>query len=265
MVAAQQFYNIAISAGGTSEDMDGVRKLTNVSTGSLGWSCLKVTLDYFLSEGNNNFHIYYIHTHTAYWEELTKEQNKQVSLISVTDAKSVYKAIDKLTKEVDITHFIHSMAISDFTFSYAVSMDNLAEELFASFRQESEITVEKIEKILSSPDSKNREGTKLSSSKPMLIGLERTQKVIPLIKQNNKNTVLVGFKLLSNVTESELLDVAVNLLHKNSCNYVFANELSRISGDEHAGILINGSGIVARPKGKREIARTIVETMLQNN
>ena len=39
--------NIAITAGGTSENMDGVRKITNVSTGSLGWYCLEAVLEGF--------------------------------------------------------------------------------------------------------------------------------------------------------------------------------------------------------------------------
>ena len=38
---------IAITAGGTSEPIDGIRRLTNVSTGALGWHCLEAIFTYF--------------------------------------------------------------------------------------------------------------------------------------------------------------------------------------------------------------------------
>lgn len=261
---ASKTYNIAITAGGTSEDVDGVRKLTNVSTGSLGWNCLEATLDYFLLKHDFNFRIFYILTPKAFRKKLMDEHHQYVDFIEVSDAESVYQAVDKLTQEVNITHFIHSMAISDFTFSYAVSVDALAEELASHFNSGGEMSSQKISEILNMPQSRFEEGAKISSSKPMLLGLKTTRKVISLIKKNNSNTVLVGFKLLRNVDDETLMNVAGKLQNENNCDYVFANELSNISGDDHKGMLIKGSDIVARAKGKRMIAEVIVETMLNN-
>lgn len=255
-------YNIAITAGGTSEDVDGVRKLTNVSTGSLGWRCLEAVLDYFLSKHESDFHIYYILTPTAHRKKLSEEHSSYVEFIDVTDAESVYRAVDKLTKDVDITHFIHSMAISDFTFSYAVSIDALARELAKYIANGGEASSKQFAQILSMPESRYSEGAKISSSQPMLMGLKTTQKVISIIKENNENTVLVGFKLLRNVDEETLVDVAATLQSKNNCDYVFANELSRIEGDKHSGMLLRGTDVVARVKGKKMIAEAIVRTML---
>ena len=257
-------YNIAITAGGTSENIDGVRKLTNVSTGSLGWNCLESILSYFQSKGETNFRIHYILTPTAYRGQLNDDQYKYVNFIEVTDAESVYNAVNSLTKDINITHFIHSMAISDFTFSYAVSVDNLANEIATYINNGGEVSAEKIQELLTLPRSRNEEGAKLSSSKPLIIGLKTTKKVISLIKENNKDTVLVGFKLLRNVGEDTLMEVSEQLKRKNECDYVFANELSKISGDNHTGILIKDGNIVARPTGKRQIADTIVENMINN-
>lgn len=257
-------YNIAITAGGTSENIDGVRKLTNVSTGSLGWNCLESVLNYFLSKDKANFHIHYVLTPTAFRGQLNDIQKKHVSFIEVTDAESVYNAVNDLTKNINITHFIHSMAISDFTFSYAVSVDNLAEEIAAYVNNGGDVSKEKLQELLTLPHSRNEEGAKISSSKPLIIGLKTTKKVISLIKENNKNTVLVGFKLLRNVGEDTLMEVSKKLTEKNECDFVFANELSQISGNEHTGILIADGIIVARPKGKRQIADAIVANMINN-
>lgn len=257
-------YKIAITAGGTSENVDGVRKLTNVSTGSLGWNCLEATLSYFLSRGDKKFRVFYILTPTAIRRELPKAHKEFVEFINVEDAESVFDSVDTLTRSEHITHFIHSMAISDFTFAHAVSVENLANELAAYFAQNKEANIDAIRDILTLPQSRYGESAKISSSEPILMGLKTTKKVIPLIKQNNPNTVLVGFKLLRDVSEDTLVDVANRLQTKNECDFVFANELSSISGDNHTGLLIKDGNIVARPTGKRHIADTIVEYMLNH-
>lgn len=248
--------NIAITAGGTSENMDGVRKLTNVSTGALGWHCLKAVLHRFRS----NFHVYYILTETAYREELNEMERPFVSFIVVSDAESVYNAVNELTQTVPISHFIHSMAISDFTFSYAANVYEMAREINSrkTHGGADEIAVRQ---VLENPESKYRNAEKIPSDDPIVIGLKRTKKVIPLIKQNNPNTFLIGFKLLRDVSEGELIAVANQLAEKNKCDMVFANELSHISGNEHRGILIKNGEIIARPSGKKQIAQAIVNEM----
>lgn len=257
-------YNIAITAGGTSENIDGVRKLTNVSTGSLGWNCLESVLSHFSSKSDINFNIYYILTPTAYRSKISNENLKYVNFIEVTDAESVYNAVNNLTRKVNITHFIHSMAISDFTFSYAISADNLANEIATYVNNGGDISSDKIRDILTLPSSRSEEGSKISSSQPLILGLKTTKKVISLIKDNNKDTILVGFKLLRNVGEDTLMEVSERLKQKNECDFVFANELGNISGDEHTGILIKDGNIVARPTGKRQIADAIVDNMINN-
>lgn len=253
--------NIAITAGGTSENVDGVRKLTNVSTGKLGWECLEAVLDFF-STSETEFHIYYIHTETAYIGEMSEADSAKVDFISVTDAASVYNVVDQLTKNISVTHFIHSMAISDFTFSYAVTVENLAHELYQKLNENPKLSAEEIKKTITQPESSYSEDSKISSKEPLLIGLKTTRKVISLIKKNNPDTFLVGFKLLRNVTEKDLMREAQKLTNQNGCDMVFANELSRISGSDHTGLLIKKGVVVARPKGKDEIAREIVREMI---
>lgn len=250
--------NIAITAGGTSENIDGVRKITNLSTGQLGWQCLKAVLAQMKPFAD--LRIFYIHTETAYREELAPDERACVEFIAVSDAENVYAAVDELTKTEKLDFFIHSMAISDFTYSYSVETDALADEIFR--RAYNGISREEIGEILRNPEQKLSDDTKISSSSDILMALKTTRKVIPLVKHNNPETFLVGFKLLRAVPDDELLRVARSLAEKNGCDMVFANEASRISPADHTGYLVTGTEIIDRPTGKTEIAESIVRNML---
>ena len=253
---------IAITAGGTSEPIDGIRRLTNVSTGALGWHCLEAIFTYFSTRETTDFHIHYIHTENALLKALEANGENHVSFIPVTDAASVFTAVDQLTKEFRFDYFIHSMAISDFTFAYAANVRELSREIcsFATHDGEDET---KVMEVLRNPCNKYGVDEKISSNMDIVMGLKRTKKVIPLIKQNNENTILIGFKLLKGVSEKELVEVAAQLAEKNRCDLVLANEVSAIGDADHEGLLVQGKEIIARATGKKAIAKTIVERMFE--
>lgn len=253
---------IAITAGGTSENIDGVRTITNVSTGSLGWHCLEAAIDYFEKKGIDDFRLFYILTKTAIRKELSEKQQSHVHFIEVTDAESVYQAVDTLTKKEKIDYFIHSMAISDFKYSFSVKIGDLAQEICNLARKSENISIEEIESLLQNPENSIDAGTKISSSDAIFMALTTTKKVIPVIKKNNPETVLVGFKLLKSVSEAELMQEAQELTEKNDCDLVFANEVSRISESNHTGLLIRKGEIIERPTGKKQIAQSIIKNLL---
>ena len=214
--------NIAITAGGTSEPIDGVRRLTNVSTGLLGWYCLEAILDYFCARKRSDFRITYILTDTAFRKVLSEKQRSFVDFIPAFDAESVYHAVDALTKRVPVDFFIHSMAISDFTLAYVASTEELAKEI-NSLPPYSSDAGSAVREVLENPANRYSLTEKIPSDRNIILGLKRTQKVIPLIKQNNPDTCLVGFKLLKDVPEEELIRVANRLAGENGCDMVFAN------------------------------------------
>lgn len=254
---------IAITAGGTSENIDGIRKITNVSTGSLGWNCLEAVFAHMEKESISDFFVYYIHTESALRKKLNVKQSSNVKFIEASDAESVYNAVDVLTKEIKIDYFIHSMAISDFTYSYSIGINDLATDIFNLIHSKKDISQKKIKYLLENPTQKISNDTKISSSANLFMALTTTKKVIPLIKGNNPNTLLVGFKLLQSVSEEELLKEARSLTDKNDCDMVFANEVSRISETNHTGILIRNGEIIARPSGKKQIAESIIQNLFK--
>lgn len=252
----------AITAGGTSEPIDNVRRITNMSTGALGWMCMEAVVDAMTLRHVADYTIYYIHTDTAITHPLTEQQREHVEMISVSDAASVFEVVDNLCQSTAIDYFIHSMAISDFTYAYSAPQHLLAEEIHQRLAENPHLTADEIEGILSNPCCAVPQGGKMSSSADMVMGLKRTRKVIPLIKAHNPNTFLVGFKLLSGVTDSDLKAVADRLALHNDCDMVFANEVSRIDTQNHTGMLIANGKVIDTPVGKRQVAQSIVINML---
>ena len=250
---------IAITAGGTEESIDGIRKITNTSSGSLGWHCLEAVLSFMHEHNQTDFVVHYIKAPKAATKKLSDREKPFVDFVDVTDTQSVYDSINRLMDDVDIDIFIHAMAISDFSYSYSVSIISLAEELYQNITEDKSISKEKIEEILSKPKYKHESDEKISSSEAIVMGFETTPKVISLIKKKNPKTFLVGFKLVKHNRDNNLLKEAEKLRASNNCDAVFANESSQLSEDNHAGILLHEGKIVARPIGKKEIAKAIVK------
>lgn len=250
--------HIAITAGGTEETIDGVRKITNMSSGSLSWFCLQAVLSYIDRHKIEAYTIHYIKAPRAVTNELNAEHASHINFIEVTNTQSVYNAVETLMSEVDVDIFIHAMAISDFSYAYSISRSDLAEELYLDFMGNNDITVKDIEDILSCPKYRHRPEDKISSSQEIIMGFETTPKVISLIKKINPKTFLVGFKLVKHNQDNHMIKQAEKLRLANNCDAVFANQASQLSVKEHAGVLLYKGEPVAHPIGKKEIAEAIV-------
>lgn len=255
--------HIAITAGGTEESIDGVRKITNMSSGSLGWHCLEAVLNYMRQHDRRDFVVHYIKAPRAVTKELCAEDALCVDFVNVTNTQSVYDCIDELMDKVKIDLFVHAMAISDFSYSYSASLRALAEELYLNFAENKNIEIEDIEDILKMPKHRHDEGEKISSSEEIIMGFATTPKVISLIKKKNRETFLVGFKLVKHNHDNNLVKQAEKLRLANDCDAVFANEASQLSEEGHAGLLLHRGEIVARPVGKKQIAEAIVNLAME--
>ena len=97
-----------------------------------------------------------------------------------------------------------------------------------------------------------------SAGNPIIL-LEPTPKIIPELRKLAPEAVIVGFKLLDEVPQSELLDVAKKLMEKNDCDFVLANDYQTVQGgaQSHVGHLMDRSGKVESFTGKAEIAKGI--------
>jgi len=99
----------------------------------------------------------------------------------------------------------------------------------------------------------------------LIIKLKRTPKIISLIKNLSPQTYLVGFKLLDNVSEKELINVATKLRDKNNCDLVVANDLSNIRIGHHKAFIIKKDNTYIEAQNKEDIAAKLVSEMFTND
>lgn len=262
---------IIITAGGTSEPIDGVRKISNSSTGSLS-ACIYGALADEVNARKarpEDFLVHYVVSRTAVRPEACP--GMPIRFYPVEDVESVRRVLEKLLTERPIACVIHGMAVSDFTTGYVVPREALASELAAAVKKavaagpESSAALvldEMIARILERPAHALATGKKVSSGSELMLSLVKTPKLIGLIKQWNPAVFLVGFKLLKGVSEEELVRVASCLAEQNRCDLVLANDLTTITANTHRGLLVCGGAVAGRFETKREIAAGIAAYVL---
>ena len=256
--------NIIITAGGTIEKVDNVRNIRNMSTGKLGAIICNTIL-----ANNSEFieKIYYITTKHS----VMPENNKKIEFIYITGVEELKQVAEKLLKNYSIDYFIHSMAVSDYTVDYVSDINKLSDEVAKAIIniKGQDITQEELKEVIKNvmraPNSVIDRETKISSFQDnMFIYLKQAPKVISFIKNWSPDIKLIGFKLLSNVLEKELIDVATKLLEKNNCDYVIANDLSTIKNGTHKAFILDKEGKRQEILGKQAIAEYISDIIKDN-
>lgn len=217
---------VVITAGGTSEKIDNVRKITNSSTGKLG---LCIANEFLKTV--EEVEITYICSKETFCPNDDRVKIKRI--IGVDDLE---REVRNVLENNDIDVFIHSMAVSDYKVDYVSTLEKLKNN------EEFTMTDNKISSSLSD----------------LVIVLKPTKKIISIIKDISPNTYLVGFKLLDNVTKDKLIEVATNLMIKNKCNLIVANDLENIRNGRHIGYIIDEENNVIVAEGKDDIAKKLV-------
>lgn len=223
---------VIVTAGGTREDIDEVRFLTNISTGKLGARIAERVM-------GAGWNLIYIHTETSalpmsvyplYYEIDPCEDPSQgfpaYAAVKVRSTKNAYDAMKKWVPFADAV--IHSMACGDFGFS--------------------------------------PEKTKLKSNDPMVFvdslrsRIVVNPKILNEIKKWNPKTVLVSFKFESGQTHENLIEIATVSMHKANGDFVVANDKSEMTkAGVHIAYIVPAIGDmpIQRVEGKSSIADSI--------
>lgn len=220
---------ILVTSGGTSEAIDSVRSITNHSTGRLG----KIITETLLAAGHE---VCLITTKRA----LKPEAHPNLSIREINNTNDLLVVMQELVNEYQV--LIHSMAVSDYTPVYMTGL----EEIQASSN---------LEEFL----SKQNHQTKISSTDEVqVLFLKKTPKVISLVKEWNPAIHLIGFKLLVDVTENYLIEIARQSLVKNQADLIIANDLTQISANQHQAIFVEKEELQT-VQTKEEIANLLLE------
>lgn len=230
-----------ITAGGTSERIDNVRKITNSSSGKLG----KLIADCLLKE-RNDILIYYVCSKNS-----LRPSDDRVHVLEVEGTLDLKNTLEDLLLSNEINYFIHSMAVSDYMTDFVTNLSNIKESITKSSNIDE--AFENIEAI---------KGNKISSYEDnLVVVLKPTPKIISIIKNLSPSTYLVGFKLLDGVSKLELINTAKKLRDKNRCDLIVANDLSSIRNGEHIAYIIDNDNNVEEAHGKIKIAEYIVRRL----
>lgn len=227
-----------VTAGGTSEKIDNVRKITNSSSGRLGM----LIASHLLNENKNSI-IYYICSKNS-----LRPVDEKIKIIEIDDTNDLKNKVENLLLTNKIDCFIHSMAVSDYQTDYVTTIEQIKKSIN---------NASNIEEAFSNIETIN--DNKISSScNNLVVVLKQTPKIISMIKNLSPSTYLVGFKLLDGVSKDELIMVAKKLRNKNKCDLVVANDLSTIRNGKHLAYIIDKNDRIEEANGKDEIAMKIV-------
>ncbi len=180
---------ILITAGGTRETIDGVRTLTNMSTGTTGASLA----DYLHAQG---FQVLLLTNKYA------QKPQSDVKIDTYETFSDIYNTLKALAQSNAFDMILHAAAISDYSIANIQTPDG-------------EITPSR-EKMSSQYDN-------------ISIQLKRNEKILPRLKDlfGDKTTV-VGFKLTSTESKEEQAKAIFSLFTENSVDYVIHNDMNDI-------------------------------------
>ncbi len=192
-----QLLKVLITAGGTQEKIDAVRRITNTSTGQTGLEIAQ-TLHSLGAE------VQLLMAESSPFLEKAKDIFPDLKTFS--DHESLHALMQsELAK--DYQSLIHAAAVSDYTVSEIRESDG---------------------RLLSADDSSKRNAQKISSApKEITLKLHKTKKLIAEAKKysKNKNIFLVGFKLTSGLEKVQWSEKVENLMHTSGCDLVIHNDI----------------------------------------
>lgn len=225
-----------VTSGGTFESIDQVRTIKNTSSGRLGQLIADALID-------SGFEVDYVCGVEA------RRPLGQHQSIEITDVLSLEKTMKHLLEQYNYDLIVHAMAVSDYRIQSVTTIDTLASKV------ENQINVKEIMNSLSEDlDRSSKLGSEMDD---LVVMMKKSPKIIGMIRALQPQACLIGFKLLVDVSVEHLIDVGYNLLLKNNCDFVLANDLKTIQGDEHVGYLIDTSKQYTTYHTKQEIANVL--------
>ena len=210
-----------ITSGGTEEPIDGVRSISNFSSGRTGAEFA----DYLYSQGHD--------------VNLLRAERAMSSteLVSETTFKSFHDLDHGLQELLSSQLFdcvIHLAAVSDY------SVDHLL------------IDGKKVDPGVE---------TKFSSEDDITLNLARNYKIVDRIHRYSKNpsVVLVAFKLTNHASESEREHAVLHLLEHSLADFVVQNDLTEVNPEsgQHRAAIYSGNRLTKQVETKTDLIHSV--------
>lgn len=232
---------ILITSGGTKVAIDPIRHIGNKSTGRFGAALAKEAL-----------------TTGADVIYLTSLDGKSPFSMQVDWVKEDHQD-EMLKKVMELYEFAHQFRNNyhEYRFQYFTEYADLLKDLIQRYKPDIVIVAAAVSDYLVSAYSNE----KIRSSDELKIPLEKAPKVINQIKQWSPHVFLVGFKLLIDASDEELVSRALKTMNQSHADIVIANNLTSLERGEHEVLIVEKSGEFK--KVKQKLAEHIIQRVLQ--
>lgn len=244
---------VLITGGGTSEQIDQVRKITNTSTGRLAkqiFDLMVVNKDYIIDfVGSDNI-------------KFNKEETTRANIYKVNDFNSLQQCMNLLLNNEKYDFIIHAMAISDYYVNAVYDLNDIVKAIIkADFTNE-----EQLKKVIEKASKLDNSKKLASNYDDLLISMKQTNKIIAQLRTKQPQALIVGCKLLDNVSEGELIQVAQKQIITNKLDFCIANDMKNIYDDTHQALILNKKGeVITKCQNKKEIATEIIQLLKEED
>ena len=234
--------NVVVTAGGTVAPIDDVRQITNASTGRFGAMIAEAAL----SRGAN---VWYLHAPGALqpFDRLARFD------LDTPDLDAEVRRLARLREEWrQVRDRCHAVPLRKGT------VPEYAERLEAILR-EHPIDVAFLAMAASDFAPEPFSGKLSSEASTLVLRCHRLPKVIQAVRDWSPRIYLVGFKLLSDATEEELIRQAEAACLENRADLTVANDLSTVRAGRHTIHLVRPGHPTETIGPDRSIAEELVD------
>lgn len=226
---------VLVTSGGTKVPIDPVRDVTNKSRGTFGSKIAAA----FLWAGQEVLFMHAKHSKTPM--SMTVDFKNPESL---EEAKILFNWCYQYQKKYQEVSY--------------VTFDQYTQELEYNIKLwKPDIVV--LAAAVSDYKVKNVSNAKVRSKDDFHIELEHAPKLIGRIKEWLPSAFLVGFKLLVDVTDEELIKAATESIEKNGCDLVVANEFNKVLAGNHEILLVDKEIRLVKENQAKEIVKRVLE------
>jgi phosphopantothenate-cysteine ligase len=239
--------NVLITSGGTKVPIDPARDLTNMSSGTFG---SKIATE-FLARGHR--------VHYLIPKDGKTPFSQRIDLKHATNISEVLTSVGHLIQFAEMNRGrYYECNYRDYE-DYARKL----EEGVKAFQPDIVVLVAAVSDYLC-----DYSDNKIRSAKELTIQLRPALKLISQVKLWHPTTTLVGFKLLVEASDDDLIEAAQASIVRNGCDMVVANDLDTIKAGNHRIIIVR-KGDDKKPFDNRvygdgcDLAREVVDNALE--
>lgn len=230
---------IIITGGPTNEYIDEVMKITNMSTGSLSTYLGGL----FIEAG---FKVCLILNNSVNAERVMAADNaiENLTIVRVETTDEMLSALEAESKNGHADAVIHAAAVGDYKGDYTFLLEDLAAYLWKEFEAGNIKSADDVLKMMENASAYQIDNSSKISSyqKNLTVKLGLTPKIISRLREWYPDTLLIGCKLLENVSKEELYSVATCLANKNDMDYILANDLADLRNGDATRHLVTKDG-----------------------